>query len=194
MIKERTIEAVVIGASMGGLDAISRIVSCLSADISFTVIIVLHRLKNLHNLLPGLLASKTKVPVKEADEKEKVESGHIYVAPADYHLLIEDDKTFSLDASEKVNYSRPAIDVTFESASGVWKEKLLGIVLTGANHDGSAGLSKIIKAGGEAIVQDPDEAHNPTMPASALRASQTPNVLTLQEICNLLDLLTNRKP
>jgi len=179
-------QAVVVGGSWGGMHAVIKMLSCLPPTINFSFIIVLHRLKDVKSPLVELIAAQIKIPVKEADEKEAILPGHAYIAPANYHLLIESDKTFSLDASERVNFSRPSIDVTFESAAQAFKDKLIGIVLTGANEDGSKGLQKIGEAGGCTIIQDPKDALSPTMPKAAIQLINTAKVLPLTEICSFL--------
>jgi two-component system chemotaxis response regulator CheB len=120
--------------------------------------------------------------IKEADEKENIQAGYVYFAPPNYHLLIENDKTFSLSTDEKVNYSRPSIDVLFESAANAYGPRLAAIILTGANNDGAEGLRRIKQKGGLVIVQDPQSAENSYMPAAALKAVKPDFVLSLVEI------------
>lgn len=167
---------VVIGGSAGSLEGLIKIISFIPPDTTSSVIVVIHRKNSNDSLLPKLLASKTKLIVKEVEDKESISQGHIYIAPPDYHLLIEDRNNFSLDVSDKVQFSRPSIDVTFESAAEVFESDLIGILLSGANADGSEGLNKIVKYGGYAIVQDPLTADVPFMPEQAI-ASTTINMI-----------------
>jgi two-component system chemotaxis response regulator CheB len=187
----RNYEAIVIGGSWGGMNAAVEILKCLPADFPLPVILVLHRMRGVNSELPALIRKKTYMQVKEADEKEMMRQSTVYVAPADYHLLIERDKTFSLDVSEAILFSRPSIDVTFECASQVFGERLVGIVLSGASKDGSQGLYAIAKAGGVTIVQDPSQAEADTMPQSAREVVKQARVLKLQEIASFLLSLRN---
>jgi two-component system chemotaxis response regulator CheB len=179
-------KAVVMGGSWGGMNAAVEILKYLPADYPLPIVLVLHRLKGVISELPALIRKKTYVQIKEADEKEKMQPGTVYIAPADYHLLIEQDQTFSLDVSEAILFSRPSIDVTFESAAEVFGKKLIGIVLSGASKDGSQGLYAICKAGGQAIVQDPRQAEVTTMPQAAIEAVKRAKVMTLDEIAAYL--------
>ena len=179
-------EAVVIGGSWGGMNAAVEILKQLPAAFPLPVVLVLHRMRGVNSELPALIRKKTYVEVKEADEKEKMQKSIVYVAPADYHLLIEQDKTFSLDVSEAILYSRPSIDVTFESAAQVFGNRLVGIVLSGASKDGTQGLHTIAKAGGTAIVQDPSEAEADTMPQSAMDVVKQARIMKLEEIASFL--------
>lgn len=186
-------EAVVIGGSMGGLDAVCRILGCMPSDVGMAIIIVLHRLKDTRSPLVELVSNKTKLQVKEADEKEMIQPGYVYFAPANYHLLIEKDKTLSLDVSERVNYSRPSIDVTFESAADAFKSKVAGVILTGANNDGSKGLKAISDKGGLSVVQSPDDAACAVMPQAAIRSTKVDHILSLEDICKFLVELSKEK-
>jgi two-component system chemotaxis response regulator CheB len=182
----RNYEAIVIGGSWGGMNAAVEILKCLPANFPLPIILVLHRMRGVNSELPALIRKKTYMQVKEADEKEVMQRSTVYVAPADYHLLIEWDKTFSLDVSEAILFSRPSIDVTFESASQVFGDRLVGIVLSGASKDGSQGLYAIAQAGGLTIVQDPSQAEADTMPQSAREVVKQARVLKLQEIASFL--------
>ena len=163
----QTCDTIVIGGSAGSLEVLLKILPFLKEKINFTIIIVLHRKPGADAILTELLTVRTIIPVREAEEKEVIKKGVIYLAPSDYHLLIEKAGTFSLDHSEKINYSRPSIDVTFESAAEVYKDKVVGILLSGANADGVAGLKRIKKMGGRVLIQDPDTAKVPYMPGQA---------------------------
>jgi two-component system chemotaxis response regulator CheB len=137
-------------------------------------------------LLEEILQEKCKIRVQQADEKEEIKNGVAYIAPPDYHLLVETDMTFSLTTDEKVNFSRPAIDVLFETAADVYKNKLVGVVLTGANNDGCRGIEAIHRYGGVTIAQDPLEAEFPSMPQAAISSGAVMKVLTLNDIKNFL--------
>lgn len=182
-------KAVVIGGSAGGLDVLLKVLPSLSTSFSFTVIIVLHRKNSVDSTLESLLASRTKIPVKEVEDKDRISPGTIYIAPADYHLLIEPDLTFSLDDSEKVNYSRPSLDVTFESAADVFGPDLVGILLSGANADGTQGLVAVKKAGGTTVVQKPETAQTPFMPQQAIANAPIDSILDIPELIALVNSL-----
>jgi two-component system chemotaxis response regulator CheB len=179
-------EAIVIGVSSGGMTALKFIFSALPADFSVPIIIVQHINAQSDNEWINLLNNKSNLTIKEADEKEKIEIGNVYIAPANYHLLIETDKTFSLTIDEYVNFARPSIDVLFESAAEVYKDKLIGIVLTGSNNDGTKGITQIKELGGTAIIQDPETAESPKMPTSAIAAIEPDYILSLEQIVQLL--------
>lgn len=179
-------QAIVIGASAGGMRAFSIICQALPQDLNLPVIVAQHRAKDEAGLLEELLSHKCKIKVKQADEKEKIEPGVIYFAPPDYHLLIETNRSFSLSCDPLVNYSRPSIDVLFESAGEVYGDKLIGILLTGANGDGAEGMANIRKRGGTTIAQDPAQAEYPSMPQAAIRTKQVQHVLKLDEIVEFI--------
>jgi two-component system chemotaxis response regulator CheB len=179
-------EAVVIGVSAGGINALKEIFSQLPADFQLPMIIVQHISPRSNNLWIDFMNDKSKVHIKEADEKEEIKNGWIYIAPANYHLLIEKNKTFSLTIDERVNYARPSIDVLFETAADAYKDKLIGIVLTGSNNDGSNGIKKIKEAGGMTIIQDPETAEYPEMPTFAMEQVKPDYILPLDKIISLL--------
>jgi len=189
MVSKKKYQAVVMGSSAGGLYALKTVFNLLDERFPLPVIIVQHMSPDSDNYLPSLLNNLHKLKVKEADEKEIPEEGTAYVAPPNYHLLLETDKSFTLTVDERVNYARPSIDVLFETAAEAYHGKLIGIVLTGANDDGSRGLLKIKELGGYVIVQDPAEAESPAMPRSALEMVKADQVLTLKEIANFLNSL-----
>lgn len=174
-------ELVVVGASWGGLFALGRIVAGLPADYPLPVIIVQHRSRDSETLLEELLQDLTPLPVRQVEDKEPILGGHVYVAPADYHLLVDRDY-FSLTTDHPVRYSRPSIDVTFASAADQCGPCATGVVLTGANDDGAAGLRRIVDRGGRAIIQNPDEAEARTMPAAARVRVPEAQVLPLDQI------------
>jgi len=186
-------EAIVIGVSSGGLKVMKIMFSLLPKDFSIPIIIVQHIGKYSENSWIKLLGDKSNLEIKEADEKEEIEKGKVYIAPANYHLLIESDKTFSLTIDERVNFARPSIDVLFESAAEVYQNKLIGIVLTGSNNDGAKGIKRIKECGGLTIVQDPETAESNYMPASAIEAILPDYILPLEEIIKLLILIDTQK-
>lgn len=174
--------AVVIGTSAGGTHALQQILPCLPADFPLPIIIAQH----LHPQQDGLaiihFSGGSALIVKDADEKEAIRPGFVYFAPPNYHLMIEADHTFSLTIDPRVNYSRPSIDVLFESAANVYGPRLIAILLTGANNDGAEGLRFIKEKGGLVIIQDPQSAESSYMPAAALQVMQPDFVLGLAEI------------
>lgn len=184
-------EALIIGGSAGSLDVLLQVLPDLDPMLPFPIIIVLHRKTGKENLLTAVLSSKTKLKVKDLEEKEKMRDSTIYIAPPNYHLLIEKDHTFSLDASEKVNFSRPSIDVTFESAAQVFSKNLVCLLLSGANNDGTAGLQKVKKYGGKAIIQNPGSAIVPYMPEFALEHVPIDAILNPKEMANYINQLQN---
>lgn len=169
MKEKKQIELVVIGGSWGGFQASLSILMGLPADFNIPIILILHRLKNADSELQTLYNKKLGLEVVEIEEKQPIEPGRVYLAPANYHVLIEKEKTFSLDDSELENFSRPSIDVTFDNVAEVYGAHTLGILLSGASNDGSAGLKNISDHNGVAIVQNPEEAEADTMPKSAIK-------------------------
>ena len=186
MKSSRQYDTIVIGTSAGGLHALITLLEELPADYRIPVIVVQHRLKDEKDLLEEVLQQKCSIRVRQADEKESIMKGCVYVAPPDYHLLVERNMTFSLTADEKVNYARPSIDVLFETAAEVYAEKLMGIILTGANSDGRRGVEAIRRSRGFTIAQDPGEAEFPEMPKAAIASGAVDKVLSLQEIKKIL--------
>lgn len=179
-------DAVVIGTSAGGLYALTSIFERLPEHFRLPVIVVQHRSKDERNLLEEVLSQKCIINIRQADEKEAIRPGRIYFAPPDYHLLIERNGTFSLTSDRKVNYSRPSIDVLFETAAVVYKHRLLAVILTGANHDGAAGIKLVKKYGGTTIAQDPATAQFPAMPKAAIDTGAIDYVFHLPEIFQFL--------
>lgn len=177
-------EIIVVGTSWGGLAALRALVSELPPGFGFPLVIVQHRHKR-SGLLPSLLQDRTRLPVYEAEDKAPIEPGNVYIAPADYHLLIEDGH-FALSTDEPVRYSRPSIDVTFVSAADSYGEHTVGVVLTGANADGARGLKRIHDRGGLSLVQLPASAESPMMPAAALQAVPQARALSIREIAATL--------
>lgn len=177
-----TYKAIVIGASAGGMTALRILLTSLPRNFSAAVIVVQHVSSRSDNYMVRYLNDNCIINVKEADEKEKIVCGKVYFAPPNYHLLIEDDETFSLTIDEPYNYARPSIDILFETASEVYTNQLIGVILTGANHDGSQGLKKIKEYGGLTIVQDPQTAEFTEMPTAALQAIDVDDILSLEKI------------
>lgn len=172
-------KAVVIGASAGGVQALSQILPALPGNFPLPIFVVVHVPPRRDNALVQLLAAKCAVQIKEAEDKEMPMGGTVYFAPADYHLLVEADATLALSSDEPLNHSRPSIDILFESAADAYGPALAGIVLTGANHDGANGLKAVGAAGGLALVEDPATAEVPTMPAGALAACPSARAMSL---------------
>lgn len=178
--------AVLIGASAGAIQALSLILPELPANFPLPILIVVHVPTDRSNILAPLFEAKCRMVVREAEDKELALPGVIYFAPPDYHLLVESDGSLSLSTDEPVLYSRPSIDVLFESAADSFGEAVTGIILTGANMDGAAGLRAICDAGGTAIVEEPEAAYADTMPLAAIAACPTARVLTLEAIADYL--------
>lgn len=175
-------DQVVIGGSAGAMQALPIILEQLPETFYLPVVAVLHRLESGSGYLCQYLVQRCALPVMEIEDKQRVKPGHIYIAPAGYHVLLEVGGYFSLSIDPKVNYSRPSIDVLFESAVDVYADRLVGIILTGANSDGSRGIRKINEAGGLTIVQRPETALSDYMPKAALKATNIDKVLDPQEI------------
>ncbi len=175
------ISLIVIGASWGGLAAVSHLVAALPGDFSVPIAVVQHRSKHADNLLAGLLQDVTSLRVVDVDDKEPLEPGSVYIAPANYHMMV-DGGYFSLTTDPMVRFSRPSIDVTFISAGDSYPGRTLGVVLTGANDDGARGLRHIVDRGGRAIVQDPKTAESKVMPAAAAEAVPEAEILPLPMI------------
>ncbi|MGH9140877.1 MAG: chemotaxis protein CheB [Vicinamibacterales bacterium] len=193
----RAVDAIVIGTSAGGIEALSVLLPSLPAGLQAAVIIVLHLPRERPSLLVDIFAAKCALPVCEAEDKLAVERGTVYFAPPDYHLLMEEGPRLALSADEPVNYSRPSIDVLFESAADVYGPRLLAIILTGANEDGADGLEAVRRAGGVTVVQEPGNAQVPLMVESALKRGPVDRILTLPQIADLLRTLeptSTRKP
>lgn len=182
----RPVDAIVIGASSGGVEALTVLLPSLPARLRLPVFVVLHLPPDRPSRLADIFSRKCAVPVREAEDKQPVEAGTVYFAPPDYHLLLDVGPTLALSMDEAVNYSRPSIDVLFESARDIYGHRLLAMLLTGASHDGAAGIHAIRCAGGCAVVQRPDTAQAPLMPESALKGGAVDFVLTLEEIAALL--------
>lgn len=179
-------KVVALGASAGGIHALKTLFQKLPATINFTLVVVIHRLANVESKLNSLLQIYTEIPVVEVSDKEPIQIGKIYLAPSNYHLLFDEDLEFSLDSSERINYSRPSIDVCFSSLANAFGKKATAILLTGANNDGAMGLKSVSENGGACIVQNPDSAHVSVMPKSGLTLVPNATVLHLEEIAEFL--------
>lgn len=180
---------VLIGGSAGSLDVLMDLLPQLKASLPYPIILVLHRKASNDFILTDLLAAKTSMQVREAEEKDVPLPGYIYIVPGDYHLLFEKDHSFTLDYSERVNYSRPSIDVVFQSAAEVYGKRTVGIVLSGANADGTEGCQYIRQKGGIAIAQRPDSAEVPYMPENAIANMAVDRVLNVDEMAAYLNQL-----
>jgi two-component system chemotaxis response regulator CheB len=185
-LPQRPLAAVVIGASAGGVEALLTVLSGLPRGYRLPVIVVLHMPDDRNSVLAELLAQRLAVPVTEAVDKLPVAPGTVHVAPPGYHLLVERGGTLALNCDAPVHFSRPSINLLFETAADAWGPALAGVVLTGANEDGATGLARIHRAGGYTVVQDPAQAQATAMPLAAI-AAQTPHaVLPLAGIRALL--------
>ena len=179
-------EVIVIGASWGGLDAVGKLLEGIPVELEQSIVVALHRAPNARRgVLEWLLQRHIGRPVTEPHDKEELERNHVYIAPADYHLLVERTR-FALSVDERVQYARPSIDVLFESVADAYRERAIGIVLTGTNQDGARGLASIKRRDGVAIVQDPRTAEKPEMPEAAIAAARADAILPLDEIAHFL--------
>jgi two-component system chemotaxis response regulator CheB len=183
------IEAVVIGASAGGVEALSILLPALRPTLRAAVLVVVHVPRERESLLAKLFAARCDLPVKEAEDNEPVVPGTIYFAPPDYHLQVDAGPRVSLSYDDPVNWSRPSIDVLFTTAADVYGARLLALLLTGGNQDGAAGLLAVRRAGGLTVVEDPDSAFCSTMPREALRLGQPDLVLSLDAMKPLMQAI-----
>ena len=179
-------EAVVIGASAGALEVLSNLLPALPSDYRLPILIVVHLPPDKTSLFAELMRARCAIRVREAEDKEPIEPGVVYFAPPDYHLLVEEDKRLSLSDDEPVLFSRPSIDVLFESAADAYAGGLIGVVLTGANSDGANGLKAVVEAGGVAVIQSPGSAYAVAMPEAAIAACPAARVLPVNEIAAYL--------
>ncbi len=182
-------KTIIIGGSAGSFKVITNILSSLPDDFDRSILMCLHRLKHVRSGFIEVLSLKSKVEISEPNDKDPIKPGHAYLAPANYHMFVEIGNTIALSTEENVNHSRPSIDLSFMTAAKVYREKLIGIILSGANRDGTAGLKKIKEMNGTTIVQDPKECDISTMTESAIQAVNVDHVLKTDEIikflCNL---------
>ncbi len=179
----------VIGGSAGSLNVILKLLPELRLDLPFPVIVVLHRKNSSDSVLTNLFASKTSLVVKEAEEKDIISPGFIYVAPADYHLLIEKDHTLSLDFSEKINFSRPSIDVTFETSAEAYQSELACLLLSGASGDGTEGLKTVKAFGGTVLVQNPLTSQVAYMPQQAIARVDVDRIIDADDMAHCINSL-----
>ncbi|WP_417660733.1 chemotaxis protein CheB [Pseudomonas sp.] len=180
------IEALVVGASAGGVSALLTIFSGLPANFRLPIAVVIHLPDNRQSSLAEVMSKRLGLPAKEAENLEPLQAGTLYFAAPSYHLSVEADHSFSYSREEPVYFSRPSIDFLFESAADAYGSSLAGILLTGANQDGAAGLTAIKRLGGFTVVQDPQDAQVPTMPLAALALHQPDVIADLAEIRALL--------
>lgn len=176
-----TYRIVAIGTSLGGLSALRALLKSLPREFSATLAIVQHRHRESDRALSAFLQQFTVLPVHEVEDKERIQPGHIYLAPPNYHLLVEQDY-FSLSVDEPVSYARPSIDVLLESVADAYQKQAIGVILTGANSDGVKGLALLKARGGLTIVQDPNTAESPVLPNAAIAAVDVDCVLPLSHI------------
>lgn len=186
MIKKEKYHLIVIGASYGGIDALKILLPALSESISIPMVVVQHMQADSSKLFVNHMARLCSQAVIDVMDNMRIERNHIYIAPADYHLLIEDNNLFSISKDIPVSYSRPSIDVLFESAAEIYEESLIGVLLTGANYDGANGIAVIKEHGGLTIVQDPKTALMDSMPQSAINTGKVDHILDLKGIVALI--------
>lgn len=185
-MSEARFEAVVIGASAGALNALMALLPALPADYPLAILVVVHIPPDRQSVMAELFHVKCQLKTKEAEDKETIMPGTVYFAPPDYHLQVEPGKYISLSSDEPVLFSRPSIDVLFETAADVYGPALIGVILTGANHDGAAGLKMVVDAGGLALVQDPAGAYAAEMPRAALEACPSVEPYSFAQITEAL--------
>lgn len=183
---------VVVGASLGGLDTVGELLGLLPGTFRIPIAIVQHRSEDAKEMLIDLLQGHTRLSVREAEDKEPVVAGRVYVAPAGYHLLAEGDH-FALSTEAPCNFARPSIDALFESAAWCYGEQTIGIILSGTGRDGAEGLKEIIKRGGQGIVESPMTAGHPEMPERALEANPGAKAMTVPDIAFYLEGLVGNR-
>lgn len=178
---ERDVQLVVVGCSLGGMNALTKILGELPEGFPVPIAVVQHRYRTSNDSLPAYFRRHARLNVVDADDKQWIRPGHVYLAPANYHLLVEEGE-FSLSVDEAVAFSRPSIDVLFESAADAYREGVVGVVLTGANADGARGVARIKENGGFVVVQDPKTAEAPQMPEAAIASAAVDRILPLDRI------------
>ena len=191
-VQRQALSVIVIGTSAGGVEALMRILPALPATAPFSIVVVVHIPRERPSLLTEIFRQKCAMRVEEAVDKADIKPGHIYFAPPDYHVLIDAGPQIALSVDDVIQFSRPSIDVLFESAADVYGKKLLGILLTGGNEDGASGLAYIARCGGTTVLQDPAEAVASAMPEGALKVMTPTHVLRLDEIAALLTTIATR--
>jgi two-component system chemotaxis response regulator CheB len=184
-------DLIVMGASLGGFDALAVLLSGLPENFPWPLAVVQHRSVDSDELLPILLGRTCRLPITEVEDKQPILPGTVYIAPANYHLLVEKDH-FALSVDERVQFARPSIDVLFESAADAYRDKVVAILLSGSNEDGAHGIARVNARGGLTLVQDPASAESARMPAAAIAASEVDYVLSLAEIAQFLNDLVHR--
>lgn len=184
-------DLIVLGGSSGGIDAVLQIIKGLTPEFSLPIIVVMHQIRSSRSSLPEIIQSRTKLKVKEPEDKEKILLKHVYVAPPDYHIMVEKNGIISYNHDELVNHSRPAIDVLFEVAADIYENRLIGVLLTGSNADGANGIKMIKEKGGITIVQNPETAESPFMPIAAITKTKVDFILDLKEISIKLNKMDN---
>ncbi len=183
----RPYKVIVIGGSAGSFSVLANLLSKIPKDFNLPIIICCHRLKHVRSGFIEALEIKSVKKVTEPDDKESIRKGKVYVAPANYHLGIELGNTFSLSTEGMINNSRPAIDITFETAAYVYKDKMIGILLTGANKDGALGMKSVKENGGLTIVQEPSECTIDTMPKAAMAATKIDYIMKIEQLIKFLN-------
>jgi two-component system chemotaxis response regulator CheB len=179
-------KAVIIGGSAGSFQIVTHILNSLTETFPLPVLLCLHRLKHVRSGFVEALSLKSNIPVLEPFDKDQLKAGKAYLAPANYHMFIELANRIALSSDEPVNHSRPSIDLSFITASNAYRDKLIGIILSGANRDGALGIKKVAQNGGVTIVQDPDESEVKTMPAAALQLTKVDYVYSTDQILRFL--------
>lgn len=182
-------KAIIIGGSAGSFQVVLKILANLPKDFPLPIFLSLHRLKHVRSGFVEALSLKSILSITEPFDKEQIKPNKVYLAPANYHMYVELGNRFSLSTEPPVNHSRPSIDLSFFSAANTYRNKLVGIILSGANKDGAEGLKQVEKYGGLTIVQDPEESQIPTMPTSALKATNVDHTYKTQEIIDFLNSL-----
>jgi len=185
----RSFKALIIGGSAGSFQVIVHILSHLPENFPLPILLSLHRLKHVRNGFVEALSIKSKINIIEPHDKELIKPGNAYLAPSNYHMLVDIDKRIALSISKQINHSRPSIDLSFQTAADTYKEKLVGVILSGANKDGAVGIKRISDNGGYTIVQSPNDCQISTMPKSALNLIEPDKLLTVKEISNLINTL-----
>jgi len=184
--KMSAIQMIAIGSSAGGIDILKKILIRLPKGFIPSIIVVQHIGAESHQTLAQFFSELCQIPVKEAEDKEKIDGGTVYFAPSGYHLLVEENQSFALNLDPLVNFARPSIDVLMETAAAAFGEKMMGVILTGANQDGAAGIKKIGEMGGITVAQDPLEAAYSAMPQAAIDIAELDYILTSEKIVDLI--------
>lgn len=193
MSASKNIRIIVIGGSAGSYSVVTKILSSLPEGFTIPVLLCLHRLKEVRNGFVESLNIHSRLPVREPFDKEKIKPGFVYLSPANYHLMVEPGHSFALSVDDNVNYSRPSLDVTFETVGYTYRDKMAGILLSGANSDGAKGLFSAFRYGSYTIVQNPSNASFRTMPAEALKYFKPHMLATDDEIVRFISSLKKNK-